>query len=351
MSCSMCALERDENPGADQGNFDIAQGSYQVGLESLESLDACWVDSSNHLNWNCLFVLPPWLSAWWSALGKSHTARIYSVRRGDEILGVAPLVVEGRTARFMGSSDVSDYLDFIVAPGREASFLEVLLKHLHREGIRDLKLEPVRSDSVVMTHLSKTAGDLHLPFSCRHDDVTMEMELPDSWEQFLDALTGKERHEIRRKLRRIHKAARVEHQIVDDLHELAGRLESFLHLFTSSREDKDAFMTVERISFFRSLATNMSAKKMMQLLFLCLDGKDVAGVMCFDHHSTRYLYNNGYDPHFQSLSVGLLSKVFSIKFAIEDGRRHYDFLKGREVYKHRLGGRPIQLYTCHCALG
>jgi len=59
-----------------------------------------------------------------------------------------------------------------------------------------------------------------------------------------------------------------------------------------------------------------------------------------------YLYNNGYDNDFSSLSVGLLGKVLSIKESIQSGKKTYDFLKGAEVYKRRLGGQPIQLYRC-----
>jgi CelD/BcsL family acetyltransferase involved in cellulose biosynthesis len=60
--------------------------------------------------------------------------------------------------------------------------------------------------------------------------------------------------------------------------------------------------------------------------------------MCFDYNETRYLYNSGYDPAYSNLSVGLLSKVYSIKDAIEGRMKQYDYLKGAEVYKYHLGG-------------
>jgi hypothetical protein len=63
-----------------------------------------------------------------------------------------------------------------------------------------------------------------------------------------------------------------------------------------------------------------------------------------------YLYNNGYDGRFSSLSVGLLSKVISIKESIQIGKKKYDFLKGAEEYKHRLGGKPVPLYRCQIKL-
>jgi CelD/BcsL family acetyltransferase involved in cellulose biosynthesis len=89
----------------------------------------------------------------------------------------------------------------------------------------------------------------------------------------------------------------------------------------------------------------------LKLYFLDLDGIPAAAVMCFDYDSTIYLYNNGYDGRFSSLSVGLLSKVLTIKESIQRGKKKYDFLKGTEEYKHRLGGKPVPLYRCQVRLG
>jgi CelD/BcsL family acetyltransferase involved in cellulose biosynthesis len=90
----------------------------------------------------------------------------------------------------------------------------------------------------------------------------------------------------------------------------------------------------------------MAGDRIVKLSFLEIDGNPVAGVMCFDYQSTVYLYNNGYDGRYRSLSVGLLSKLLSIKESIQSGKKTYDLLKGSEPYKHRLGGKPIPLYRC-----
>jgi CelD/BcsL family acetyltransferase involved in cellulose biosynthesis len=41
-----------------------------------------------------------------------------------------------------------------------------------------------------------------------------------------------------------------------------------------------------------------------------------------------------------------MSKVLTIKASIGDGRQVYDFLKGSETYKSRLGGEPINVHHC-----
>jgi CelD/BcsL family acetyltransferase involved in cellulose biosynthesis len=117
-----------------------------------------------------------------------------------------------------------------------------------------------------------------------------------------------------------------------------------------NRADKAAFMTGQMASFFRSLAEAMAEEEMLRLFFLDLDNRPAAAVMCFDYNMKVYLYNNAYDHRFRALSVGLLSKVLSMRDSIERGKRTYDFLKGGEPYKYRLGGRPVRVYRCMVAL-
>ena len=81
-----------------------------------------------------------------------------------------------------------------------------------------------------------------------------------------------------------------------------------------------------------------------------LNAASVAVSMCFDFNGTLHLYNSGYDPRFRELSAGLLCKVLSIKDAIINGRKKYDFLKGAETYKYRLGGREVPLHSCRIEL-
>lgn len=326
--------------------FSLEEDTFRVTEESLESYSAQWLDTRNSLAWNCLFVLPPWLRVWWSTFGGGRAPCLMAVRKGEELIGIAPLRVEGKEASFIGDSDVCDYLDFVVAPGRGPQFFRILVQELRQQRIRNLDLAPVRADSKVMRELLPVAKEMKCVVSKERKDVSYELTLPDSWEGYLGVLKGTERHEIRRKLRRIEEAARVGFRRVDDPLDLRQAMDTFLGLFGTSRADKAAFMTTQRVRFFRSLAEDMAKAGSLSIFFLELDAEAAAAVMCFHDNSTVYLYNNGYDNRFRSLSVGYLSKVLSIREAIREGKTKFDFLKGSEAYKRRLGGKPVPLYRC-----
>jgi CelD/BcsL family acetyltransferase involved in cellulose biosynthesis len=110
-----------------------------------------------------------------------------------------------------------------------------------------------------------------------------------------------------------------------------------------NRAVKAEFMTARMEAFFRALARRVPAT---HLGFLDVDGAAAAAVMCFDHGTTRYLYNSAFDSGLGSLSVGILCKILSIQDAISRGLAKYDFLKGNETYKRQLGGRAVPVYHC-----
>jgi CelD/BcsL family acetyltransferase involved in cellulose biosynthesis len=321
-----------------------------VIVETFEKLTSYWLSSENSLKWDCLFVLPAWLEVWWNCFGRGLTPYLCSVKCRNELLGIAPLLLHGERVTFMGSSDVCDYLDCIVAPGREEEFFQVLIDHLKLQGVTSLDLGPVRGESTVLSRLMPLAKNAGWVFSSKQEDVSMELDLPSTWEDFLLGLTTKERHEVRRKLRRLEGISDVQLRVVEGGQEAKNGMETFLALLGSSRPEKAAFMTAQMARFFQSLAEAMAELKILKLFFLDVDGEPAAAALCFDFDSTVYLYNSGYDPRFRYLSAGLLNKVMSIRESIGRGCKRYDFLKGAESYKRRLGGRPVPLYRCQVEL-
>jgi CelD/BcsL family acetyltransferase involved in cellulose biosynthesis len=298
------------------------------------------------LNWNPIFVLPQWLEVWWQKLGSGGELYLGAVRQDREIIGIAPLLLKGKVASIIGSIDVCDYLDFIIVPGKEREFFTVLLDELRARGVSRLDLRLLHPKSTVLTHLAGIARGLGAEVVCQKEDISYELDLPADWEGYFPLLTTKQRHEVRRKLRRLLEAGKVDYRcpiVKEDIHNL---MDTFLRLFTLSRKEKAGFMSKEMEDFFRTLAETTAQAGLLRIGILELEAKPVAITMGFDYNNTVYLYNSAYDPEYQSLSVGVLSKVLCIKESIQEGKKKFDFLKGNEVYKQHLGGKEVPLYSC-----
>jgi CelD/BcsL family acetyltransferase involved in cellulose biosynthesis len=273
-----------------------------------------------------------------------------TLRQSDEIIGFAPLMMNEETAYFIGSADVCDYLDFVIARGMERDFFNILLNDLKAKGIKHLDLRSLRPDSTVLTDLVSTAQSRGYEVICQPEDVSLEVDLPSTWEEYLATLDKKQRHEVRRKLRRLWETGNIEHRCLQLSQEVEDYMGTFLKLFSLSRDEKAHFMTAQMESFFRSLAKAMAEVGLLRFGVIELDAQPVAMTMGFDYDDSHYLYNSAYDPQFNYLSVGLLCKVLCLKESIEKGKKKWDFLKGDETYKYQLGGRQVPLYKCHITI-
>jgi len=319
---------------------------YAVTEESFASLNSYWTDSRRNLNWSSIFVLPGWMQVWWQTFGAGAELYLRAVRQGEKVIGIAPLVVRSETASIIGSADVCDYVDFVVIPGRERDFFRVLLDELRQKDINQLDLSPLRPDSSVLTDLISVAKERKYEVLCYQEGVSVELDLPPTWDEYLAILTKKQRHEVKRKLRRLWEAGNVNYRCLQVSQEVGDFIDTFLKLFPLSREEKAQFMTAQMESFFRSLAETMAEIGLLRFGILELDVVPAAMIMGFDYNDSMYLYNSAYDPKYSHLSVGLLSKVLCIKESIQRGRKKWDFLKGGEPYKYHIGGKEVPLYRC-----
>src|SRR5262245_57229260 len=117
-----------------------------VRIETIDDLHAfgalrnAWNDLLGDSSSNCLFLTWEWLHTWWKHLAGARSLSILAVRRGDELVAIAPLArtlsVLGRfvpvgSLQFLGVGSIgSDYLDVIVRRDREAEALDALRSYL-----------------------------------------------------------------------------------------------------------------------------------------------------------------------------------------------------------------------------
>lgn len=317
---------------------------------NFTQLEKLWHSAGRDLDWSCIFTLPPWLESWWQVFGGGFQLVLVAGYRYGQIIGIAPLKVSGDIASFAGSIDVCDYQDFPVLPGMENLFFSSLFDYLASKGINKLKLEHVRPDSNTVKFLLPEAVSRKYSKLYRASDVSLQTALPGTWEEYLDALDKKQRHEIRRKLRRLEEYSSYTFAFTGDQDDAGAWLTEFLNMFDSYRNAKGGFMTAEMKQFFSALVNNMQRYKLVRFGHLDLNSRQVAMIIVFDYNNTVYLYNSAYDSEYSHLSAGLMSKVLAIRTSIELKRERWDFLKGTEPYKKHLGGSEVNLYSLEIKL-
>ena len=315
-----------------------------VQTNDFESIEKEWEEILPRTKANTIFVTPWWQKVWWSHFGEGAELLILSVRDGDELIGVAPLMMKQRVLSFLGDTDLFDYHDFLVLFGREGDFYNALCDHIAGLEWDALELKSLRDGSPTLVHLRDLASSKGYTAHIEEEDVAPVAVLGSTWDEHLGSLRKKDRHELRRKLRRLENADHARQYSCETPLSLSESLGDFFRLLRASSPEKDAFLTFPRESFFRDIAEELAGRGQFKLYFLEVGDVRVASCICFDYADAYLLYNSGYDPEYSFLSVGLLNKAFCIKEAIEMGRETFDFLRGTERYKYDLGGNNSSVY-------
>ena len=291
-----------------------------------------------------VFMTPQWQRIWWAEFGTDAEMLLLCLPGQEGLNAIAPLMRRNGRITFIGDEDLFDYNDFLVSPGSEERFYTALLDHLREDTWESLELFPLAAESPTLNFVPSMAEGQGYTVEIHQEDVCPGLKLPSTWDNYVEGLSRKDRHELRRKLRRLTSAGEYRWYCCSESAEVAAKVDDFLSLVRLSREDKDRFLTPQRERFFRTVIAATAAMGVVKLFFMELGGQPVASALCFDHGSCRMLYNSGFNPEYSYYSVGLLLKALCVKDAIEEGREYFDFLRGNEAYKYDLGGQDRALY-------
>ena len=316
-----------------------------IQWESMETLVDEWdglIESNLTTN---IFDSFEWQQATVLACCESITDHeILTVRDIDtkKIKAVVPLSISDGTASFLSDYNTTDFQDLIIETSTNENTWHQIVDYLFKQGVNSIDLTSIRDSSNTVNEINNL-NQWNVEVS--DWDVDPYISLPSSWDQFLINLRKKDRHELKRKFRRLENSGEISYPLFDNqAGDLDTALDHFLNLMAQSKEEKAVFLNEERKHFLRILTRSMSKKNMLRLFFLEIDGVKVSTTMSFAHNNKLYLYNSGYDQEYRSLSVGLLLKAQNIRYAIEAGFTEFDFLRGNESYKYHLGGVDRKLY-------
>jgi CelD/BcsL family acetyltransferase involved in cellulose biosynthesis len=290
------------------------------------------------------FLHPAWLRNWLAEFGGNYEPLFLTCDQG-EVLGIAPLMRNDGELSFIGDASICDFMDILVDPEHADEAYDDLWRQLCAEEWAELDLWGLMATSPTRARIKSYAAAHGFGVDEEVEAVAPRLELPDTWDGYMATLGKKDRHELRRKIRRLFDSgAEVTSDVLTSQEDVATTMDEFLDLHTRSRADKTDFMTPEMEVFFRRMASAMAGENLVRLFMLRINGKPAASVLCFDAGSHLYLYNSGYDPEFSNLSVGLVSKALCLQWAIQNGKKGIDFLRGGEPYKYDMGARDQEIY-------
>jgi CelD/BcsL family acetyltransferase involved in cellulose biosynthesis len=309
-------------------------------------LEAEWLDLLGRSVTNYVFQSPQFQAAWWQTLGEGELQIVAIRTEEDQLVGLAPLYVQSdddgnKTVCFVGCVNVSDYLDILVDPAYQQEVYACLATVLKNQLKRDaLFLCSLPEASPTRNWLKATFSQA----SETQQDVSPSIELPASWDQYLESIDRKQRHEIQRKMRRVEE---VEHtfETITTEEDAQQSLPDFIRLHKASSSEKRDFWDENHLTFFNIFVPAAGAAGWLKLFFLKIGEVRAAAMLVFDYNNQYLLYNSGFDPNqFKNLSTGNVLTAYTIQKSIEENKSVYDFLRGNEEYKFRFGAESKPVY-------
>ena len=309
-------------------------------------------------DWNALveqsiadtpFSRHEYLSEWWKTLGggewKDAELILVSAKENDQLLGIAPLFIaeyEGQRALLLvGSIEISDYLDLIVREADHARFLSGLLDFLvsstaDRWSALDWYNLPDASPTLAALKAeAEKRGWTH------HEEIyrpTPRIALNGSFDEYLSRVEKKQRHEIRRKMRRAAESEKnVQFHVIDSTADIESEMNSFFDLMVQD-PNKEQFLHPEMREQMTVTIRNAFQRGYLWLAFLEVNGSKAAASLNFDYKNKLWGYNSGVGREHMELSPGWVLLANVIQWCAEHGRDEFDFMRGDEEYKYRFGG-------------
>jgi CelD/BcsL family acetyltransferase involved in cellulose biosynthesis len=320
-------------------------------LSAFRALAAEWntllASSATHVP----FLRHEYLSAWLPTLGggewPSGALHVLAARSAiGELCGLAPLfqttAADGQPALLLlGSFEISDYLDLLARPEDLPALAVALCAHLagpQAPAWQRLDLYNLPESSPTLAAI-QAAAQAH-GWRCTVEPLQHcpAIHLPGDWEAYLAGqVDKKQRHEIRRKMRRAEEGALpVRWYIVQDAATLETEIEDFLRLMANDPE-KARFLTAPMRLALRAVMQAAFQAGWLQLAFLTVGGEKAAAYLNFDYANTIWVYNSGLEPRFRELSPGWVLLGHLLQWANEQKRTVFDFMRGDEEYKYRFG--------------
>jgi hypothetical protein len=255
---------------------------------------------------------------------------------------------------FAGRLFWADYGGIICLPEHEEAVLVALASYLQQmnwsyiyfKGFRisDRRfaffMKPFRDERLIVESRTSTIND-----GKTDNLLSPYIDLPDTFEAYLvEKLSSNTRQKIRRFLRRLESSS--EYQITTTDRATRSRdLEILERLWSDMWNWQKGSDTKRLAAKYGTIVKRGLEDDIVRLSILWHNHRPVGVVASFVDwaKSSMLFFVSGRDKNFEALPVGLILHAINIRWAIDNGIRIYDLLRGNESYKYSLGAVDIQL--------
>lgn len=290
-----------------------------------------------------LFTHPEWIMCWWEFLGKPSGCRLFIavVKKGEELAGLAPLVISRRKGlRILewAGADVFDYCDSIAVEEADAV---ALWQAIHASKAYDIAMiKDVRPEASSQGALKKIG---------RESKHTGTQFITNHWknsQEWLSWLGYDKRKKYKQRISQLEKQGEIQFDVYENSTFPEGALERLIELkraWYESVSKSGVFTDPNILPFFQRLSKIAAAQGKLHFSTLSANGAVIASHLGFVHQGSFYYYTTAYDAKWGKYSPGQVLMWKLIFWSIDNQLKEFDLMRGEEVYKSFFTDESLKL--------
>ena len=286
--------------------------------------------------------------AWWIGYGAEATDISLAVYdAAGTLYAYLPLMLRPDGVRYLGATYHIDYATVLIdlTSAESTAAIDALVAHLFADtsalDLRRLR----RADRAHEMLMSALAMNATRTATAAIEDPAPAIDLTNitTFDEHLERIDKKDRHEIRRKVRRGEGAGvtiSAKSHAVDDLAE-------FIKLHRARWGHHGLFTDDEKGARDETFMRELFARAPEELITIIVArnlefGSFAAGLFLRDATGIRY-WNAGGELAARALSPGILLFAHGLQMAITERKQTFDFLRGNESYKYEVGATDVDV--------
>ena len=328
---------------------------YQIlrDIDSVERIREVWnsmLDENNHLD---VFQSPEWVIAWYMQYANDQAifCIVFYEDSGD-VIGIVPLAIDESTSSInFAGNPLNDCNNIVVKEGH--SYLDILSKVF---GIIDSVCNAIKHfiiDCIDPSIAGLSDADFKRSGNnvcIENDDISVFLQLPSSYQEYLDIISSKKLKKFAYYERRLFKNDGVEFSRLSSDSDIDKFITWFkknkiISLKFSGQYDQilDQLKEDTFYSFLQIMIKGLLKKKQVIISYIKIKDQIIAGGVYFVFHKKIMKYIQSWDYEYRIYNPGTVLDWLMIRSAIEDNCVIFDFGRGEEEYKYDFGGENKRL--------
>lgn len=244
---------------------------------------------------------------------------------------------------------LSDYAGFICTPAHEADAIPAFARHLKRQNWARLNFDCLSASQQRQKLLLDAFSSKGFMFREMqninkrdqiNNNICPHLPLPDDWDAYLATLGSNTRQKFRRFLRKLDEGEEFRVTVAEDIEAAERDVDTLLDFWTAQWGERKGTRLAGLLRTNRTMLLRCFEQGVLFLPVLWQGDKPLTVLGSFNDTRKRALLFmiGGRDQAFQGpIPTGLALHAWSIRHAISQGYKSYDFLRGNEPYKYLFG--------------